>query len=150
MRGGHNRLTDAEKIARGTFRPSRGEAVYKADLGAKVIAGPWLDAIPEPQLPLGPEARMKYDELARMLFDQNKLTVVTRSIAEGAAVLFGQIHRRESEGRDVPASMAARYLGALQNLKIAEEAPEIATPGNKRNAFDFCGFANRPRPPARL
>lgn len=145
--GGHNKLTDAEKIARGTFRPSRSDEVYAERAGAKVVAFPRLREIPVPDLPLNEVGQKKYDELTRALFDADKLTVVTKTAAEQAAALHQEIHRRMSDGKPVPASLSDKLQRALAQLKIAEDAPTIASPGNRVNKFAGTGFSTRRAPP---
>lgn len=141
--GGHNRLSDDEKRRRGTFRKDTSEAVYAEADAAKVVAGPWLTTIPEPDLPLNEHGRRKYDELTKVLFDANKLTAVTRSAAEQVAVLFQEQHARMTAGKPVPASLSTQMQRALAMLRIAEDAPVIDNPEGKRNKFSGCGFASR-------
>lgn len=141
--GGHNKLSDAEKIAKGTFRPSRSDDVYKADAAAKVVTGPWLSAIPEPSLPLMGIARTKYDEITKALFDQNKLTMATVLTAEQYALQYGQQHARLSAGKPVSVSTTLMLERMLRDLRIAEEAPVIAKPGDKTNKFRRTGFSIR-------
>lgn len=141
--GGHSRLSDDEKKRRGTFRPDQSEAVFEKRRAEKVVAGPWLTSIPEPELPLNEIGRRKYHELARALFDQNKLTAVTRMQAEQAAVLFQEQHRRLEAGTGVSASLSDKLQRALSALKIAEDATPIANPTAQKNKFAQSGFSFR-------
>lgn len=141
--GGNNRLTDEDRKRRGTFRPDRTDAERDAAAAARVVNGPWLREIPEPKLPLNEVGRQKYDELTTMLFEQNKLTLVTCMIAEEAASLFQEKHRRMAAGKPVPASLSTQLQRALGQLKIAEDAPPIANPAGKKNKFAECGFSSR-------
>lgn len=141
--GGHNKLSDAEKIARGTFAPSRSEAVYEARAAAKVLAFPRLKEIPDPDLPLDVNGKKKYDELTRALFDADKLTVVTKMHAEQAAVLHQEIYRRMAASSPVPATLSDKLQRALSALKIAEDAHIIAGAGQKKNRFAGTGFSTR-------
>lgn len=145
--GGANKLSDEEKRRRGTFRPSRSEETYKEAAGAKVVAGPWLTTIPEPGLPLDEVGRRKYDEITKALFDQTKLTMATVLIAEQYALQYQQVHKRLSEGRNVPASTTQLLDKMLRDLRIAEEAPVIASPGEKQSKFRRVGFSTRLAPP---
>lgn len=138
-------LSDDEKKARRTFRPNQSVAVMEEKRAAKVVTGPWLHQIPEPGLPLGDVGRKKYDELTKMLFDQNKLTVSTVGLAEQAAVLYQEQHKRLTAGRDVPAYLADKIQRALSGLKIAENAAPITNP-DRENKFQHVGFAHRARP----
>lgn len=141
--GGHNRLSDEQKRDRGTLRADRSDSAYDARAAEKVVAGPWLSSIPEPELPLNTVGRRKYDDLARALFDANKLTAITRMQAEQAAVLFQEQHRRLTEGKGVPASLSDKLQRALVALRIAEDAKPIANPAGERNKFARCGFSNK-------
>lgn len=144
--GGHNRLSDSEKKRRGTFRADQSEEVMTEAAAAKVVSGPWLSSIPDPELPLGETGKKKYDELTKALFDQNKLTAITRLLAEQAAMLFEQQYLRLSAGKPIPASLSDKLQRALSQLKIAEDAKPIANPEGKRNRFAGSGFSSRLRP----
>lgn len=139
------RVSDAQKKAKGQFQPDRSEAAYAERLAAKVVSGPWLHQIPEPGLPLNEVGRKKYDELTKMLFDQNKLTLSTAGLAEQAASLYQEQHKRMSAGQNVPAYLADKIQRALSGLKIAEHAAPITNP-DRVNKFEHVGFANRARP----
>lgn len=141
--GGHNRLSDADKIAKGTFRPSRSDDVYKVEAAAKVVTGPWLSSIPEPNLPLTGIALQKYNEITKTLFDQNKLTMATVLTAEQYALQYGQQHARLTAGKPVSASTTLMLERMLRDLRIAEEAPVLASPGAKANKFRRTGFSIR-------
>ena len=143
--GRGHRLTDEEKKRRGTFRPDMSEEVYKARAAEKIVTGPWLKQIPEPECPLGEVGRRKYDEFTRQLFDQNKLTSVTQMYAEIASGLFEKIHSLKAAGKHPTGSDVTQLQRALDALKIAEDAPKIANPG-KQNKFASCGFSSRLRP----
>lgn len=141
--GGSNRLSDEEKRRRGTFRADRSDESYAEAAAAKVVSGPWLTSIPEPELPLNEHGRRKYGELTKVLFEANKLTAVTRMFSEQAAVLFQEQHARLSAGKPVPASLSDKIQRALSMLKIAEDAKPIETPEGRKNKFARCGFASR-------
>lgn len=139
--GGNRRLSDAEKIARGTFRKDQSEEVYAARAGAKVITGVFLPRIPDPSIPLSEVGRGKYDELTNLLFEQNKLTVVTCGDCERMAVMHQQMHERLSAGKNVPMDLIKRMDAISLRLRIAENAPTIADPTAK-NKFANCGFSS--------
>lgn len=147
--GGRNRLSDAQKIEKGTFKGTRSDAVYDAKAQSKVFVGPWLDKIPDPEIPFAEDesgysvGREKYNSLTRMLLDQNKLTMVLRDRAEGAAHAWEEIARCKKDGKAVPASLFNQYNRALDSLQIAEHAPIITDPEAKKNKFEGAGFANR-------
>lgn len=139
--GGNNRLSDAEKKAKGTFRADQSEAVYAARAGANVITGVFLSRIPEPTIPLNDDGLAKYDEYTKLLFDQNKLTVVTCGDCERYAVMHQQMCARLSAGKNVPMDLIKRMDAISIRLRIAENAPTIASPGAK-NRFEGAGFSN--------
>lgn len=148
--GGSNRLSDEEKKARGTFRKSNSDQVYEARAAAKVVSGPWLSEIPKPELPLNELGEKKYNELARILFDNNALTTITRMQAETAAMLFEKFDRLLRENKSPSASDLTQYQRALAALGIAENAPTIASPGAHQKKFSGFGFSARLRPPQRV
>jgi hypothetical protein len=136
-------ISDEEAKARGTFRAHNSEAASLAKAAERVIAGPWLSEIPEPTLPLGDVGRKEYDRLARSLFEQNKLTIVTQARAEQAALLLQTQFERLSAGKSVPAASVKQRDNLLRDLNIAEKAQPIASPGNKPKKFGRVGFSTR-------
>ena len=151
---GGGRLSDEEKKAKGTFKPSRSDAVYDARAAAKVITGPWLTAIPEPSLPLNEAGRAKYDELANLLFQGNKLTKVTCMDCEVVALHWQNVQAKVAAGLPPSTDTLKQIASITARLKIAEEAAPIANPA-QRNKFASIGTANnvvstfRLRPPAK-
>lgn len=147
--GGHNRLSDAEKKARGTFRPDCSDEVYAAKAASKVVTGPWLSAIPEPSIPLNAVGRAKYDQIAKLLFEGNKLTQVTVGDCERMAVMHQQMHDRLNAGKSVSMDLIKRMDAISVRLRIAEDAPAIANP-NQKSRFAGVGFSNSRTSPIRL
>jgi hypothetical protein len=141
--GGGNRLSDEERKARGTFRSDRSDAERDAAKASKVVTGHWLPTIPPPTFPLNDVGKKKYDELTRILFAQNKLTIVTQMQAEMAARQFEKIYTITAAGKDPSASDMTELAKALGQLKIAEDAPPIANPEGRINKFASCGFSTR-------
>lgn len=147
--GGHNRLSDDEKRARGTFRPDQSDDVYDArQASATILAGPWLTSIPEPDFPLNDVGRSKYDEWTNELFTQRKLTKIAVTRASALALLYQKIAKRAGEGKDVSASDHAKFQSGLRELDIATHAKVTAQPGKSR--FEGVGFANKRTTPFRL
>lgn len=135
-------LSDATKKARGTFRADKSEEVYAAKRAEKVVVGPWLSSIPEPDMPLDENGRAKYDELTKILFEQNKLTKVTCMDCELVALHWQGIKARIAAGK-APSSDSLKQIASItQRLRIAEDAPAIANP-TQRNKFASIGTANR-------
>lgn len=138
--GGHNRLSDEEKKKRGTYRADQSETIYDVRATKKVVAGPWLSKIPEPDYPLNEVGRAKYDEWTKELFEQNKLTKVTVMKASALALLHQKLHRLASEGKEPSANDFAKFQSALKDLDIAANAAVTATPGQK-NRFAGSGYS---------
>lgn len=141
--GGQGRTSDEEKKANGTFRADRSEAVRAAADAAKVVTGPWLTSKPKPDYPLNDVGLKRYNEIIDMLWDQNKLTAVTKMHAENAAVAFQSIHQLASKGQPVRGSLLNQMQRALAALKIAEDAKPIENPEGKKNKFASSGFSSR-------
>lgn len=141
-------ISDEQRKKDGTFRADRSEAVILAKQAEKIVAGPWLPKIPEPEMPLSQVGRDKYFQIAQLLFDQNKLTQVTCEYCLTYAALFQTAHRRLEAGKDISADAAKRMDSILQKLRVAENAPTIASP--TRNRFDGVGLRNSKTPPIRL
>jgi hypothetical protein len=141
MRGGSNRLSDEEKKAKGTFRADRSDAVYAERAAGKVITGVFLSKIPEPNLPLNEVGRAMYDKMAKLLFEQNKLTEVTCLDCENLGLIQQQMDARMRAGKAVASDMIKRKDAILVRLRVAENAPAVASPGEK-NRFEGSGFSN--------
>jgi hypothetical protein len=137
---GRKPLTPEERKARGLPEVDEAGERRRAE---KVIAGPWLTKIPEPEIPLSEIGRKKYDELTRTLLEQNKLTQVTCMQAEIAARMHAKIAALAAKGKYPSASDFNQLQRALTALKIAEDAQPIGTAGGKVNKFAGLGFANR-------
>jgi hypothetical protein len=140
--GDGGRVSDAEKQRRGTVDPRFTEAEQQKRQESRVITGPWLSEIPKSEFPLGDLGVKKYTELTQMLFDQNKLTLVTVMHAQVAAMQFEKISNMLKEGKHPSASDSTQLQRALAALRIAENAQKIASPG-KKNKFHGSGFSNR-------
>ena len=134
-------LSDEDKKRKGTFRPDESETALAAKAGAKVITGVFLPKVPDPSVPLNSVGKAKYDELTRLLFEQNKLTVVTCDDCQRYAVMHQQMHDRLTAGKSVSMDLIKRMDAISIRLRIAENAPTIASPGAK-NKFEGAGFSN--------
>lgn len=146
---GRRGLSDEEKRQRGTFRADHSEEARAAKAAEKVVTGPWLTKIPEPEMPLNSAGRAKYDELTKLLFEQNKLTKVTCMECELVALHWQNIQDRIAKGK-APSSDALKQVASITaRLRIAENAPAIANP-NEKSRFAGSGFANRRTSPIRL
>lgn len=140
--GGGNHKSDDQKRREGTFRADRSEEVVAERRAAKVLGGPWLNEIPKPELKLDEAGKAKYYELARMLLEQNKLTMISRMTAESAALMFQKINQLTEAGSVPSASDMTQYQRALSALGIAENAKPIATV-HTVNKFEYSGFSAR-------
>lgn len=147
--GGHNRLSDEEKKRKGTFRADYSDAAWDAKAAAKIITGPWLTSIPEPQMPFGKIGMAKYREFADLLLKGNKLTKVTCDDCERYAILWEQMHELKSAKKKIPMQMINRMDALAVRLRVAENAPAIADP-NEKSRFSGAGFSNSRTSPYRL
>lgn len=146
---GRNALSDEEKRKRGTFRADQSEAAYAAARAEKVIVGPWLTAIPDPEMPLNEIGKAKYDQVTKLLFEQNKLTKVTCMDCEVLALHWQNVQGRIAAGK-APSSDSLKQISAItQRLRIAEDAPAIANP-NQKSRFEGSGFSSSRNSPIRL
>jgi len=141
-------LSDEERKKRGTYNEATSEEAALARAAEKIVAGPWLPKIPEPEMPLNQVGRDKYFQIAQLLFDQNKLTQVTCDMCLNYATLFQSVHARLKAGKTVSVDASKRMDAILQKLRVAENAPTIASP--TRNRFDGVGLRNSKTPPIRL
>jgi hypothetical protein len=141
MRGSD--VSDKEKKARGTFKADRSKAHYDEAKAAVILSGPWLQAIPEPSLPLTDAGRRVYDQVARLLFDQQKLTTFTHRLLENYSLLEQQKTRLLQEGKLPTMALMKESSRLLIALGIAENAPTIAANGQKESKFARCGFSVR-------
>jgi hypothetical protein len=139
--GGHNKLSDAEKLRRGTFEARHSEAASESRAAGVLLTGPWLTSIPAPTYKLGKAGKSLYDDLTKELFEQNKLTKITHLQASLAALLHQKIDALASAGKSPSANDFAKLQSALRDLKVAENATVTASPG-QRNKFAGSGFAN--------
>lgn len=138
--GGHNKLTDAEKKRKGTFRKDQSASAHHAKQAKKVVAGPWLSKIPEPTLPLNEVARKRYFEIAQHLMDQGTLTVLTCETVQNAALRHAKLKRILGEGKEAPTYLLKEIDKDLKELRIAETAAPIVG-GPKRSRFAGVGFS---------
>lgn len=140
---GTGRKKSAATLAKMSAEQIAADQQAKVDKAAqKIVAGPWCEDIPAPEMPLEGVGLKKYNELARMLFDQRKLTKISLMQAEAAAVMFAKIHALVSAGKSPSANDQNQYQRALTNLKVADEARTISEPG-KTNRFKPFGFSAR-------
>lgn len=138
---GRPRKSDEEKRKLGTLRVGFSEKTYQEKDERRVIAGPWLQTIPDPEYPLGEAGKAKYIQLATELFEQNKLTKITATQASLAALQHDKIQYLRANGKYPTASDFQRLESALRELKIAEHAKVTASPGGA-NKFASIGSAN--------
>lgn len=139
--GGNRRLSDAEKIARGTFRKDQSEAVYNARAAEKVITGVFFTEIPQPTMPLNDYGRATYEKWARILLDQGKLTSVMVEHCQTLGIIDMRINGKLSAGKSPTADDMKQRTSVIRLLGVAENATVIAGAGQK-NKFANCGFSS--------
>lgn len=138
--GGHNKLSDAEKKRKGTFRKDQSASAHRAKQAQKVVSGPWLQKIPDPTLKLDDVARAKYFEYAQHLMDQGTLTKFTCETVQMAALRYSRLQSILDEDRVPPAYLINQIEKDLEKLTIAETAAPIVG-GPKRSRFAGVGFS---------
>lgn len=138
-----NDVSDKEKLARGTFERTKSQEAHDAAKAATILSGPWLQAIPKPTIPLTDAGTRVYDQVARLLFDQQKLTTFTHRLLENYALLEQQKISLIEKGKPPTLSLIKEISRLLMALGIAENAPTIAANGQKESKFARCGFALR-------
>ena len=137
-------MTDAEKIAKGTFDKRWSAEAITQRKAEKVITGRWLTNIPPPSVGLNPVGLAEYNRLAQALLDINRLTEVTQRQAQMAAVAHQQMSRMLEEGKMVPMSMLKLLDNSLKVLGLAESAKNIGpAPKATDSKWGLAGFANR-------
>lgn len=139
---GRHSLSDEEKKRRGTFREDTSAAALAAKRAEKVIVGPWLTKIPVPEMPLNEVGRARYDLLAGILFNNNKLTEATCMDCQLVALHWQGVKARIEAGKPPSSDSLKQIASITQRLRIAEDAPAIANPDHK-NKFASIGTANR-------
>lgn len=147
--GGGNRLSDDEKKKRGTFEPAQSDAVYDAQAAAKVLQGPWLTKVPAPDFPLAGVGLARYEELAKQILDQGKLTAFVVTRASIAGLLHQKFHNLAAAGKSPTANDVGKYQSVLRDLEVVSNAKALPAPG-KTERFTGAGFANRRSTPFRL
>lgn len=142
---GRPHLSDAEKQARGTFDQRYSEEARGKAAAAKVIAFPSLLEIPKCSFPLDAEGQRLYDELARVLFEQGRLTVLSHQ--EISALAGGMSAEREkvAKGKAPSAIAFIRFLERIDKLQRAavDRAYAGSSTDGRANKFQNSGFAAR-------
>lgn len=138
--GGHNKLSDAEKKRKGTYRKDQSSTTQQVKKAEKVVAGPWLKKIPDPTLPLCDVSSAKYFEYAQHLFDQGTLTKFTCETCQIAALRYARLKSMLEDGKSPPAYLLKEIDKDVEKLTIAETAAPIVG-GPKRSRFAGVGFA---------
>jgi hypothetical protein len=146
---GRPSLSDAEKKALGTFRQDRSEEVRLARDAAKIVTGIFLPKVPEPSLPLNEIGRGKYFEIATLLFNDGKLSMIVVEDVQRYAVMFQQASARMTAGKHVSQQLLDAMDSLLRRLRVAESAKPLA-PAEKGKRFDGAGFSNNRSSPLRL
>lgn len=146
---GRPRLSDAEKIRRGTFRPDQSEAAYNAKAAEKVVTGVFISEIPPPTMPLNDHGRASYEKWAKLLLDQGKLTSVMVEHCQSLGMIDMRINGKITAGKMPTADDMKQRTSVIRMLGVAENAPVIAGGGEKKR-FDGVGLRNSRTPPFRL
>ena len=142
---GRPSLSDEEKRRRGTF-DTRYSAEARAEASlSKVVAFPALREIPECMFPLDEAGQKLYDDLARVLCEQGRLTVLSH--AELSSLCGGMSAERSkiAAGKSASSTAFVRFLERIDKLQKAaiDRAYAGSTTQDRPNKFARNGFANR-------
>jgi hypothetical protein len=147
--GGHNKLSDEEKKKRGTFEKRHSSEAQQARAEQKIITGPWISKVPDPEMPLNEKGKEKYLSLATKLLEMGTLTEFSAMQCEQVAILFQSQMAMMQAGKIPPVSLSGKITGLLAQLRISENATPIGKPP-ERNKFEGAGFSNSRSSPFRL
>ena len=140
---GRKAISDADKIARGTFRRSEGEDAKALAGLAKIHVFPTFREIPQPTLPLGIVGQAEYDTLSRVLFDAGRLTLLTQRSIEALAISKDTIAALHTAGKPVPARILEQMNRALGDLRLADVDASLTPHNPAENKVRWNGFAAR-------
>jgi hypothetical protein len=146
---GRPALTDAAKLAKGTFDPRYSEEARAERSGQTVVAFPTLQEIPECRFPLEPGGigQQTYDRLIRTLHEQGRLTMLTHMKVEILAAGMEDLRNKMASGMRVPAGLPSRLMTSIAELE--RESVDRAFNGSsvkgQENKFLSNGFAARRR-----
>src|SRR3546814_15136717 len=82
---GRPRTSDEEKKKRSTYRADRSSTAYAERDAEKIVTGVFFSEIPIPSMPLDNYGKATYQNWAKLLLEQGKVTSVTASHCETIA-----------------------------------------------------------------
>jgi hypothetical protein len=137
--------TDEERRKTGTLKPGRSEAAYDREFAErKILPFPTLREIPPPTLPLNEIGVAKYNELARMLLDAERLTTLTQAAAEHLAAHHMATHIELNNGKVPAANRLQQIRHLMDDLGINRiDKPVGVRQRPAENPFAANGFASR-------
>jgi hypothetical protein len=145
MGRGRPRLTEAEKLERGTLRAGRTDEDYAKQDAAKIHAFPKLRKIPESTVPLGVAGQREFDLFTRQLFDAGHLTELTLRAVENLAMAKDTVHALSVRGKAVPVALLNQIDRSLKDLRLANADSSLSPIRPAENPFSRNGFAARGR-----
>lgn len=131
--------------ARKQSHPAQPSGRLLSASGDNVAAHPTLREIPRCLFPLeSDEANREYDELARILFDNDRMTVGTHRALCSYAKQFDSIVGAGKAKRVIRGTAFVQLDRARAALKIDDIEKRIAAPADApENKFSHVGFAAR-------
>lgn len=139
---GRPRKPEGERFQGRAKEKARTDEALDAAIAAKIVTGPWMTKIPEPDFVFNPVGKAKYDELAQLLFEKDRLTQITWMQVQVAAMTYQNVVGYSAAGKAPPAALMRDLQRALAILNVADQAKNISSPG-KTNKFASSGFAHR-------
>jgi hypothetical protein len=142
------KLTDAEKIARGTLDERTSEtARAKREIG-KILAFPVLKEIPAPTFPLNEVGTKTYQFWANRLLDTGLLTQVSLGHIENLAMTEDIIASNLKSGERPAVNLLEARRKSLQWLETLNVDTTVFAGEAQKGAFSSHGFPGRLRAPS--
>lgn len=142
---GRPALSDAEKLRKGTFDKRYSQEARSVGAVTNLVAFPSLREIPACMFPLDAQGQALYDELARVLFEQGRLTVLSHAELSALAGGMTQVRKKIESGAPAPAGAFKAFLERIDKLQKAsiDRAYAGSSTEGRSSKFRNSGFANR-------
>lgn len=147
---GRHAISDAEKIAKGTFKPSTSEEARRTAAVSNVLAFPVEPSIPKLRLAL-PEDSIGhgvYNDWCQRLFNAGLLTKVSLAFIENLVLVEDKIDRALRIGKPVASRDMIVRQSIISKLELLNVDQNLVTGQAKTGVFGKNGFPARLRLPA--
>lgn len=143
---GRGAISDAEKLANGTFYRRSSEDARALRVVEKIRLHPALNDVPEPKFPLrSPSARKEYDTWARRLHETGLLTTETHAWVSIYATSSEAIEITVAAGKAPSGAHLKAYTDALTKLQKLNVPLSLTPVAKKESRFAVNGFPGRVR-----